>query len=120
MVHTWVKDYIKYDGYYFESVFMFLLRKGGTNKSDLVKVIYKTMSQVLRCHCKNLRKKTRLGTTEILAINIGGTTIHSGLETSKTSVIYNFLPKILPGDETTEDTNSLNSRQSEVFNVAHT
>ena len=59
MVHTWVKDYIKYHGYYFESVFMFLLRKGGTNKSDLVKVIYNTMSQVLRCHCKNLRKKNK-------------------------------------------------------------
>ena len=41
-------------------------------------------------------------------------------ETNKISTILNFMPKILPGDETAKDINSLNSKQMEVFNVVHT
>ena len=120
VVHTWLKDYVKYDGHYFESVHIFLLHKGWASKSHLVKVVYNTPSQTYWVSIAKILKKTRLGPTETLAINIGGTTIHSGLETSKTSIIHIFLPKILPEKETTEGINSLNLKQSEVFNVAHT
>ena len=41
-------------------------------------------------------------------------------ETNKTSAIANFMPQILPDDETAKDINSLNSKQMEVFNVVHT
>ena len=85
-----------------------------------MKVVYNTPSQTYWVSIVKILKKTRLGPTETLAINIGGTAIYSGLETSKTSIIHIFLPKILPEKETTEDINSLNLKQSEVFNVAHT
>ena len=39
------------------------------------------------------------------------------IETNKTSAISNFMPQILPDDETAKDINSLNSKQTEIFNV---
>ena len=40
--------------------------------------------------------------------------------TNKTSAISNFMPQVLPDDEIAKVTNSLNSKQREVFNVVHT
>ena len=40
-------------------------------------------------------------------------------ETNKATAA-NFMPKILPDDDIAEGINSLNSKQREVFNVAHT
>ena len=37
VVHTWAKNYVKYDGHDVEPVHMFLSGSGGTDKSHLVK-----------------------------------------------------------------------------------
>ena len=38
----------------------------------------------------------------------------------QTSALLNFMRQILPNDEIAEGINSLNSKQKEVFNAAHT
>ena len=83
MVHTWVNNYVKYDGHDVEPVHIFLSGSGGTGKSHLVKVIYNAISNTLLYHCKD-PEKTRvilLGPTGISAVNIVGTIIHSGVAT---------------------------------------
>ena len=81
MVNTWAKNFVKYDGQDVEPVHIFLLGSGGTGKSNLVKVIYNAISKTLLYHCKDTEKPKvlLLGPTGISAVNIGGTTIHSGL-----------------------------------------
>ena len=81
VVHTWAKDYEKYDGHHVESVHVFISGSGGTGKSHLVKVIYNTISKTLLYHCKDSEKPKIIfvGPTGISAVNIGGATIHSGL-----------------------------------------
>ena len=81
VVHSWVKDYLKYDGHNVEGIYVFLSGSGGTGKSHLVKVIYNIISKTLLYHCKDPEKPRvhLLGPTGISAVNIGGTTIHSGL-----------------------------------------
>ena len=61
---------------------LFLSGSEGTSKSHLVKVLCKTISKTLLCHCKNSEKPRVLvfGSTRISAANISGTTIYSGLE----------------------------------------
>ena len=39
-VHTWAKDYVKFDGHNVEQVHIFSSGSRGTGKSHLVKVIY--------------------------------------------------------------------------------
>ena len=81
MVHTWAKDYVNYDGHNVEPVHILRSGSGGTGKSHLVKVIYNAISKTLLYHCK-VPDKPRvllLGPTGISALNIGGTTTHSGL-----------------------------------------
>ena len=81
VVHTWAKDYEKYDGHHVESVHVFISGSGVTGKSHLVKVIYNTISKTLLYHCKDSEKPKTIfvGSTGISAVNIGGATIHSGL-----------------------------------------
>ena len=81
VVHKWAKDYVKCNGHNFEPVYIFLSGIGGTGKSHLVKVIYNAISKTLLYHCKDPEKPRVLlhGPTGISAVNIGGTTIHSGL-----------------------------------------
>ena len=83
LVHTWTKDYVKYDGHNIELMHVFLSSSRGTGKSHLVKVIYNAISKTLLHHCKDLEKLgvLSLGPTGISAVNIVGTVIHSGLET---------------------------------------
>ena len=50
VVHTWAKDYVKYNKYNFEPLHIFLSGKGGTGKSHLVKVMYNTILKKLLCH----------------------------------------------------------------------
>ena len=50
VVHTWAKDFVKYDGYDFEPVHIFRSGSGGTGKSHLVKVIYSYTTQYQK-HC---------------------------------------------------------------------
>ena len=52
VVHTWTKDYVKYDGYNVEPVHIFLSGSGGTGKSHLVKVIYNSLFKALIYNCK--------------------------------------------------------------------
>ena len=81
MLHTWAKDYVKYDWINVEPVHKFLSGSEGAGKSHLVKVIYKAISKTCLYHCKYPEKPRvlLLAPTEISAVNIGGTTIHSGL-----------------------------------------
>ena len=61
--------------------YFFQVGKGCTGKSHLVKLICNTISKTLLYHCKDPEKSRvlLLGSTKILAVNVGGTTIHSGL-----------------------------------------
>ena len=81
VVHTWAKEYINYDGHNVEPIHIFLSGSGGTGKSHLVKAIHNTISKTLLHHCKDPEKPRvlLLGPTGISAVNIGETTIHSGL-----------------------------------------
>ena len=83
MVHTWPKDYLKFDGHDVEPVHVFLSGSGGTGKFHLVKIIYNAISKSTFYRCKAPEKpKPRvrlLGPTGTLAVNIVGTTIHTGL-----------------------------------------
>ena len=60
---------------------IFLSGSGGTGKCHLVKVIYNSISKTLLYHSKDPEKPgvLTLVPTGISAVNIGGTTIHSGL-----------------------------------------
>ena len=81
VVHKWDKDYVKCNGHNGEPVYIFLSCSGGTGKSHLVKVIHNTILKTLLYHCKDPEKPgvLLLGSTGISAVDIGGTTIHSGL-----------------------------------------
>ena len=72
VVYAWAKDYVKYDGHNVEPIHKFLSGSGGTGKSHLVKVIFKNIAL-------SLQNFILLGPTGISAVNIGGTTVHSGL-----------------------------------------
>ena len=52
MVHTWAKEFIKYDRHNVELIHMLLSGSGSTGKSHLVKVIFEVMSKTLLYHCK--------------------------------------------------------------------
>ena len=60
---------------------IFLSGSRGTCKSHLVKVIYNAISKILLYHCKYPEKPRvlLLGPIGISAVNIGRTTINSGL-----------------------------------------
>ena len=81
VVHTWAKDYVKYNRHDVEPVHLFLSGSGETGKYDLMKVIYNAISKTLLCHCKDPEKVRvlLLGPTGRSAVNIGGTTIHFAL-----------------------------------------
>ena len=81
-VHTWAKDYAKYDENDVEPVHIFLSSSRGAGKSHLVKITYNTKSKTLLHHCKDPKKPRvlLLGPTGISAVNICRTTLHSGLE----------------------------------------
>ena len=81
MVHAWAKEYIKYEGHNVEPIHIFLSGSGGAGKSHLVKVIYNAISKTWLYHCKDPEKPRvlLLGPTAISAVNMGGTTIHSGI-----------------------------------------
>ena len=68
MVHTWAKNYVKYDENDVEPVQIFLSDSGGTGKSHLVRVI----SKILLYHCKDPEKKRVFlhGPTGIPTVNI--------------------------------------------------
>ena len=81
VVHKWAKDYVKCNGHNVEPVYIFLSDSGSTIKSHLMKIIYNAILKTLLYHCKDPEKPRvlLLGPTGISAVNIGGTTIHSGL-----------------------------------------
>ena len=60
---------------------IFLSGSGETGKSHLVKVLYNAISKTLLYNCKDPEKQRvlLLGPTRISEVNIGGTTIDSGL-----------------------------------------
>ena len=60
---------------------IFLSGSVGTGKSHLIKSKYKTISKTLLYHCKYPEKPRflLLGSTEVSALKIGETTIHSSL-----------------------------------------
>ena len=76
---TLAENYVKHDGNYVEPVHILLSGNGEPGKYLFVKVIYKSRSKTLLYHCKDPGEPRvlLLGPTEISAVNIGGTTIHS-------------------------------------------
>ena len=56
MVHTWAKDYVKYDGRDVESVHIFLSSSGRTGKFHLVKVAHNALTSTLHYHCEDSEK----------------------------------------------------------------
>ena len=86
------QNFVKYDGYNVEPVRMLLLGSGRTGKSQLVKVIYNTILETLIYHCKDLENPRVFffSTTCISAVNIDGTTIHSGLGVRLLALITNI------------------------------
>ena len=80
VVHTWAKNYVKYEGFDVETVQIFVSGSGRACKPHLVKV-YNAISTILLDHCKGPYKSRvlLLEPTEISEINIGGTFIHHGL-----------------------------------------
>ena len=81
VIHTWANNYVKYDRHNVEPIHIFLSDSGGTRKPHLVKVINNAISKILLYHFEDPENPRvfLLGTTGISAVNIGGTTIHSGL-----------------------------------------
>ena len=81
VIHRWANDYVKNNEHDFEAVHIFFSGSRGTVKSHLVKAIYNAKSKSLLYHCKESDKPRvlLLGLSGILAVNIAGTTIHSGL-----------------------------------------
>ena len=55
VVHTWAKDYVKYNGHNVEPAHIFLSGSGGTGKSHLVKVIYNAISKLCFIILKTLK-----------------------------------------------------------------
>ena len=82
MVHTWAKDYSKYNGDNVEPVPIFLSSSRDSDKSDFVEVIENVLLKTLSCPCEETEKSKALllGLTWISAVFIVWTTIHSGLE----------------------------------------
>ena len=78
VAHKWTKEHAKCNGHNVEPIHIFLSGSEGTGKPHLVKVIYNAISKILLYHCKD-PEKPRVVPTGISAINIVGTTIHSGL-----------------------------------------
>ena len=90
MSHTLAKDYAKYNGNNFESVCIVLSGSGGICKYHLEKVMFNAISKTLLYHCKYSEKPRvlSLGSTEVSAVYIGGTTIHSsfGIKSKRKSL----------------------------------
>ena len=91
VVHTWTKSFAKCDGHDVEPMHIFLSDSGGTDKSNLVRVISKT----LLYYCKDSEKPRvlLLGPTGISAVSIGGTTIRSGLAIKPRTKLIGFNSK---------------------------
>ena len=81
LVHKWAKEHVKCNGHNVEKIHIFRSGDEDIGKSHLVKVIYNAISKTLLYHCKDPEKARvpLLGSTGISAVNIGGTTIPSGL-----------------------------------------
>ena len=72
VVHTWARDYVKYNGHKVEPVHIFLSGSRTTGKSHLVKVIYNAISKTLLYHSKDPEKPRglMLGPTGISVVNV--------------------------------------------------
>ena len=80
MVHTWDKDYVKYDGHDVEPVHIILIRSKAMDKFHLVKIIYNAISKTLLYHCKDPEKRAFLpGPTGVSEKSMSGTSINLGL-----------------------------------------
>ena len=85
IVHKWARDFVKSlstkGNFAVEPFYIFLSGSGGTGKSHVIKTIYQAITKTLLYHATNPEKPRvlLLGPTGIAAININGTTVHSGL-----------------------------------------
>ena len=81
MVPKWTKKYVKCNGHNVEPIQIFRSCNRGAGKSNLVKVIFNATSKTLLYHCKDPEKPRvlLLDPTGISAVNIGRTTVDSGL-----------------------------------------
>ena len=81
MVLTWAEDYVKHKERKVKPIQIFLSGGRSPGKSHLVKMLYSVKSEILLYHCKDPEKPRYLllENAGITWVNIGGTTIHSGL-----------------------------------------
>ena len=84
VVYTWGKTYVQYSkldrGSDVQPLCIFLTGNGGCGKSFLVKCLYEALNKVLSYNGDNSKTKVMLlAPTGVAAININGTTIHTGL-----------------------------------------
>ena len=93
VVHTWAKDYSKYNGDNVEPVPIFLSSSRDSDKSEFVEVIENALLKTLSYHCKETEKTKALllGLTWISAVFIAWTTIHSGLEIKRGTKLLGLL-----------------------------
>ena len=84
-VHKWSRDFIKSLGCKIHQnvklFYVFITGGAGVGKSHMIKTIYMSLSKVLMYKGGELDKPRilLLAPTGVAAININGTTIHSGL-----------------------------------------
>ena len=82
VVYTWGKTFVQYSKLDREvqPLYLFLTGNGGCGKSFLVKCLYEALNKVLSYKGDNSKTKVLLlASTGVAAININGTTIHTGL-----------------------------------------
>ena len=84
-VYNWAKSYIIFKSAYRKQVpvpfHLFVSVDGGCRKSHLIKTVYHSLSKFFLCQSGSPVKPNVLvlAPTGVAAININGTTIHSGL-----------------------------------------
>ena len=84
-IYDWAKNLVKLRNCELRKnlapLYIFLTGEGGCGKSHLLKVIHKSLTKILmhRGGKPDKQKVLRIAPTGVAAINIGGTTIHTGL-----------------------------------------
>ena len=93
-VHKWSRDFIKSLGCKIHQnvklFYVFITGGAGVGKSHMIKTIYMSLSKVLMYKGGELDKPRilLLAPTGVAAVNINGTTIHSGLEINVGGKLY--------------------------------
>ena len=97
IIHDWAKRYVKnlqvHIPFGINTLIVFITGNGGCGKSHLIRTIYHSLTKTLsnRAMSSDKPKVLLLASTDVAAINIDGTTIHTGL-----SIPVGYIGKNLP------------------------